>query len=273
LIIGHGTVGSVLRARIRAAGGQVWVYDPDPRLELPADAQVFAVDVTERVTVDHVAVCVPASAGATVAGYLRDQVDGGPLVFDWASTSPAVKLANADPNGGTWIDVALLDSLDRAVDRPLLAISGSRSELAAAVLGSLGFEVAVAGAEVGQAAAVKLTRSLFMKALEALVVEFRSIASGLDRADAAWLSVRRSLGDTFADFADVLVTSDAVHAGRRAVELRQALAYGAEHGWYPGVADAAATTLERLAKHWSAAKDLDEDVAALLTNAQLVFAG
>jgi 3-hydroxyisobutyrate dehydrogenase-like beta-hydroxyacid dehydrogenase len=272
LIIGHGTVGATLLPRVVACGATACVYDPDPRLtppELPAVTRVAAHD---RVRVDHVAVCVPASAGAAVSAYLHENVDGDPLVYDWASAPPDAKISNASAER-RWIDVALLDSLDRVVDRPLLAISGPAAEEAAAVLRALGFEVAVAGTEVGQAAAVKITRSLFMKPLEALIVEFRSIASALDPAGASWLSIHGSLGTTFGEFADVLVSSDAVHSERRAAELRHALTYAGAHGWNAGVAQAAEQTLARLAEHWGGSSITPEtSVPDLLTDARRVFA-
>ena len=272
LIIGHGTVGAVLLSRVVACGATARVYDPDPRLALPELPAITRVAARDRVRVDNVAVCVPASARAAVSAYLRESVDGDPLVYDWASAPPAAKISNASAER-RWIDVALLDSLDRAVDRPLLAISGPAAEEAAAVLRALGFEVAVAGTEVGQAAAVKITRSLFMKPLEALVVEFRSIASALDPAGASWLSIEGSLGATFGEFADVLVASDAVHAERRAAELRHALTYAGEHGWNSGIAQAAEQTLARLAEHWGGSSITPEtSMRDLLADARRVFA-
>lgn len=272
LIVGHGTVGSFLSARVLEAGGRVWIRDDQPRLGLPTASDVTPVTATDHVSPSYVAVCVPAQAAASVGEYLRSSVDGHPLIYDWTSASPALKIGNAGPLVDTWIDVALLDSLDRAVDRPLLAISGTRGTEAAAVLGRLGFDVAVAGDGVGQAAGVKLTRSLFMKSLEALVVEFRAVATGSDPAGAAWLSIERNLGKVFGEFADVLVTSDAAHAGRRAAELRHALSLAADQGYSTVVAEAASEVLARLADLWSAQRPTaDASVPELLAEAQQVF--
>ena len=272
LIIGHGTVGSVLRSRVLAAGGSAWIYDPQPRLAIPTAEGAIAVGPSDRVAPDAVALCVPATAGAAASAYLREHVDGHPVVYDWASDTPATKIANANGANGAWIDVALLDSLDRGVGRALLAISGPEAATAGDPLHALGFDVLVAGESVGDAAAVKLTRSLFMKSLEALVVEFRAMATRLDPSDAAWNSIERSLGRTFADFADVLVSSNAVHAGRRSVELRHALTFAAEHGTEAVVADAAWDALARLAEHWAAAApDPQPSVHALLVSAEPLF--
>jgi hypothetical protein len=272
LIVGHGTVGSFLSSRVLEAGDRVWIRDDDPRLTLPSASDVTLVTATERVSPSSVAVCVPAQATASVGEYLRSSVEGHPLIYDWTSASPSAKVDSAGPMVDTWIDVALLDSLDRAIDRPLLSISGARGAEAAAMLRRLGFDVAVAGDRVGQAAGVKLTRSLFMKSLEALVVEFRAVATGFDPAGAAWLSIERNLGKVFGEFADVLVTSDAAHAGRRAAELRHALSLAADQGYSTVVAEAALEVLVRLADLWSAQRPTaGASVPELLAEAQPVF--
>jgi 3-hydroxyisobutyrate dehydrogenase-like beta-hydroxyacid dehydrogenase len=272
LIVGHGTVGSVLSSRVLDAGGHVWIRDDQPRLDIPTGSDVTPVAATDRVSPSYVAVCVPSHAAASVSDYLRSFVQGQPLICDWVSAPPSAKIGNAAPMADTRIDVALLDSLDRTVDRPLLAISGARASEAAAVLSRLGFDVAVAGDSVGQAAAVKLTRSLFMKTMEALVVEFRAIASRIDPGGAAWLSVERSLGTVFAEFADVLVASDAAHAGRRTSELQHALSFAADQGYSANVAEAALKVLARLADLWSACPPTtDASVRELLAKAQRVF--
>jgi 3-hydroxyisobutyrate dehydrogenase-like beta-hydroxyacid dehydrogenase len=251
LIVGHGSVGFVLAERVLAAGGTVLVRDDAPRVRPPQHDRLTQVGAQQRVTASHVALCVPSSIGPDAAAYVRSSIEGNPMVLDWASAPPSTKVATAGQAADDWIDVALLDSLDRVVDRPLLAISGRRSAAATTALRALGFDVDVAGDAVGQAAAVKLTRSLFMKPLEALVVEFRANAKVLDPSGVAWRSIQQNLGRAFADFADVLVTSDVTHAGRRTPELRNAISYATDQECASVVASSAAEVLARLAEHWA----------------------
>jgi 3-hydroxyisobutyrate dehydrogenase-like beta-hydroxyacid dehydrogenase len=251
LIVGHGSVGFVLAGRVLAAGGTVLVRDDAPRVPPHENERVCQVGADDRVTASHVALCVPSAYARDAAAFVRSHVDGSPTVLDWASAPPSTKMETAGAAGDNWIDVALLDSLDRVVDRPLLAISGMRSAAAQRALEALGFAVDIAGDAVGQAAAVKLTRSLFMKPLEALVVEFRANAKVLDPSGVAWRSIHQNLGSTFGDFADVLVTSDVTHAGRRTPELRHAIAYAVDLECAALVAGAAAEVLARMADHWA----------------------
>jgi 3-hydroxyisobutyrate dehydrogenase-like beta-hydroxyacid dehydrogenase len=272
LIVGHGTVGSVLAMRILSAGDVAWVHDAAPRLQIPAVPGLLPVDADTKLDPDVVVICVPAAGADAVGEYLRRTVDGTPMIFDWTSSLPASKSAVADQGTGSWIDIALLDSLDRSVGRPLLAISGANATDAAKSLERIGFDVLIAGEEVGQAATVKMTRSLFMKSLEALIIESRSIASGLDPSGAAWLSVERSLGCEFSEFADMLVTSNAVHAARRSGEIRQANTLASEHGYSPVVAVAAERVLAELSSVWAASSPESEtSVNELVLLAQSAF--
>ena len=107
------------------------------------------------------------------------------------------------------------------------------------------------GAQVGQAAQTKLVRSLFMKGLEALVVEARSIATQLDTSGMTWQSIERNLGPTFADFANLLVMTDATHAARRSSEINDAVGFARSQGFEPVMAAAAGDALARLGALWS----------------------
>jgi len=251
LIVGHGSVGFVLSERVLAAGGTVLVRDDAPRVPPSQHERVIQVGAQEHVTASHVALCVPSSVASAAAEFVRSHVAGSPMILDWASAPPWSKVATAGTDSNDWVDVALLDSLDRVVDRPLLAISGLRSAAAETALRRLGFAVDIAGDAVGQAAAVKLTRSLFMKPLEGLVMEYRANAKVLDPSGVAWRSIQQNLGNVFAEFADVLVTSDVTHAARRTPELRQAISYATDFECAARIAGSAAEVMARLARHWA----------------------
>jgi 3-hydroxyisobutyrate dehydrogenase-like beta-hydroxyacid dehydrogenase len=251
LIIGHGSVGGSLVKRLQARGGAPWVYDPKPRVAVPeADG---AVRVTRGPVegVDYVATCVPPAASAAAAQFVRDNVPGKPPVFDWTSALPATKREAASTVLGSWVDIALLDSLDKDDELALLAISGPEAAELKNTLERLAFEVVVVGPEVGQAAQTKLVRSLFMKGLEALLMEARSIATQLDASGTTWKSIERNLGRTFASFADLLVVTDATHAARRGAEIKEAVEFVRDQGFEPVIAAAAGEALSRLGDLWS----------------------
>ena len=150
------------------------------------------------------------------------------------------------------VDVALLDSLDGDAERPILAVSGPEAEHGAEVLGDLGFAVSVVGDVVGDAAALKYLRSIFMKSLEALTIEFAALASDLDRGGVVRDSIEHNLGRQFVSFMDLLLATNRVHADRRSRELADAVETLAGEGLRPEVAEAAVAVLRDAADAWNA---------------------
>jgi 3-hydroxyisobutyrate dehydrogenase-like beta-hydroxyacid dehydrogenase len=250
LILGHGSVGGSLVKRLQARGGASCVYDPKPRVAVPEGTGVVRVTRGPIEDVDYVAACVPPAASATAARFVRDNVAGKPPVFDWTSALPATKREAASTVLGSWVDIALLDSLDKDDELALVAISGPSAADLRSALERLAFEVVVVGPEVGQAAQTKLVRSLFMKGLEALVMEARAIASQLDASGTSWQSIERNLGRTFGSFADLLVVTDATHAARRSAEIKEAVEFAREQGFEPAIASASGDALSRLGDLW-----------------------
>jgi hypothetical protein len=247
LVAGHGSVGSFLAARLVAGGANVSVFDPNPRVAILHGARIAH---PRDGGFDYVVSCVSPDAAEDVAALVADSVDPTGIFFDWNTIAPAVKQRIRGGVGAAMIDVALLDSLDAAVDRPSLAISGDRAEEAAGLLEAHRFRVAIAGEVVGQAATLKYLRSIFMKGLEAVVLEYASLASEIDGEPIVRASLRSNLGDTFVRFMDVLLATNRIHAERRSSELADALAVFGD-GIKPRVSLAAAEVLRDAAEAWA----------------------
>ena len=247
LVVGHGSVGSFVARRLADAGAAVDVFDPAPRLPIVAGTAVVTMD---RGVYDCTVSCVPPDAAPEVAETSAAALVPGGLFFDWNTVAPEVKRRIAAAAGAGTVDVALLDSVDGASRRPRLAVSGPAAGRGAELLTGVGFDVVVAGPEVGQAAALKYLRSVFMKTLEALVLEFSALASELDPNDIVRDSLTNNLGTEFAAFMDLLLTTNRVHAERRAHELDDAVASFTSDGTRPELAEAAAELLHRAALAW-----------------------
>jgi hypothetical protein len=262
LVVGHGSVGSQLAARLSAAGASVSVLDPSPRVPVVDGRLVPRVAPAKFA---YAISCVPpATAGAAAAVAAPGLVADG-LLFDWNTVAPAAKRRAADATAVATVDVALLDTLDGARPEPTLAVAGPEANRAAEIFRELGFAVSVAGLEVGDAAALKYLRSIFMKTLEAMSIEFAALAAGVDANGIVRDSVERNLGHQFVDFLDLLVATDRVHADRRAGELADAVATFAAGGTPPALAGAAVGILGGAARAWAreGAPPEDADVAVL----------
>jgi 3-hydroxyisobutyrate dehydrogenase-like beta-hydroxyacid dehydrogenase len=249
LVVGHGSVGSFLATRIARTGRPVSVFDASPRVPLAQGVErTYLGDPSAPF--DCIVSCVPASAADDVPPLVADRLAPEGFFFDWNTMSPSAKGRVAAAIPATVIDVALLDSLDANVELPHLAVSGSRIEAAAEVLRALGFKVTVAGDEVGEAAALKYLRSIFMKTLEALVLEHAALSSVLDRDSIVRDSIESNVGAQFMEFMDLLVRTNRIHAERRSHELTDAVAVFAEQGARPELAATAADLLRRAAEAW-----------------------
>jgi 3-hydroxyisobutyrate dehydrogenase-like beta-hydroxyacid dehydrogenase len=250
LVIGHGSVGSFLAGRLARGGISVAVLDPAPRVPVaPGTARITALPADGAFA--HAISCVtPAAAEAAAQTALAALAPGG-LLLDWNTVAPSVKRRIGTLLPSAAVDVALLDSLDGAAEHPTLAVSGVEADRAAALLRRLGFAVSVAGGDVGDAASLKYLRSIFMKTLEALVLEFSTLASTIDDAGIVRDSIERNLGATFGSFMDLLVTTNRLHAGRRSAELADAVATFVAEGTRPELAEAAVAVLRRAAVVWA----------------------
>lgn len=98
----------------------------------------------------------------------------GAYYFEMNSCSPGTKKANASiigDVGGHLIDIAIMSPVNPSrLNTPLL-FSGPNAEIVEPTWSSLGYNTSVFGSHVGEASAVKMTRSIMIKGLEALSAE------------------------------------------------------------------------------------------------------
>ena len=262
-MVGHGSVGSFVAARLAGAGASVLVFDPKPRVAIAAGQPIE--DPASLGAVDYVISSVPPEVAESVPALIETALRPEGVLFDWNTVSPAGKRRIAAATKATMIDVALLDSLDDDVARPNLAVSGPAAEQAARILAEYGFRVVVAGEKVGEAASLKYLRSIFMKGLEALVLEYTALATDFEGEPIVRASLESNLGERFVRFMDLLIATNRIHAARRSRELRAALDTLSTNDVRPAVAAASAEVLSRAAEAWGerSAPPATSDVAAL----------
>lgn len=223
--------------------------DPAPRL--PIDPRHRHVEPGGGLVAHFAVSCVGHSAALRVPELLDGVLRSGGVLFDWNSVSPATKMQIRDRMAAEVIDVALLDSLDTDTARPNLAVSGAKAYDAARTLGEHGFAVNVVGSEVGQAARLKYLRSVFMKGLEGLVIEYTALEATVDPGGVIRRTIEANLGRQAMEFLDLLLATDRVHAGRRASELEDAVSTLAADGVDLCISPAATDMLRRAAAAWA----------------------
>jgi 3-hydroxyisobutyrate dehydrogenase-like beta-hydroxyacid dehydrogenase len=239
-VLGLGEAGGRIAADLVAAGCAVRGWDPAAR---PAGIPV-AADGPSAVRGAEVVLSVNAAAVAIeVAVSVAGSLDEGALYADLNTSSPGLKLELAERVPVAFADVALVGTVPSlGLATPALA-SGAGAERFAALFRPLGMPVDVVGPRPGDAAGLKLLRSVFMKGLAAAAIESLEAA----RAAGAEERVRSDLAGVVGEpLLERLLAGSRAHAARRVDEMHAAAAYVAELGVAPRVAGAAAAWLEQL---------------------------
>jgi 3-hydroxyisobutyrate dehydrogenase-like beta-hydroxyacid dehydrogenase len=246
-LLGLGEAGSRLAADLAAAGVEVRGFDPDAVRDAPAVSR-FA-DPAAAVAGSDVVLSVNSAAAALgAAAAALPAVGRGAVYADLNTAAPGLKRALAAlvaGIGARFADVALLGPVPaRGLATPALA-SGPGARAFAEVLEPLGMPVDVVSAEAGDAATLKLLRSVFMKGLAAAAVESHAAAEAAGHA--RWLEDQIA-GVIGRPLLERLLEGSREHAARRVDELEAARELLLELGIEPRIATASTALLAELAR-------------------------
>ncbi len=201
-----------------------------------AAGAVDTADVVLSVNSAKVALELAREAGAAL---------GPATVYaDLNTAAPALKRELAALVGDRFADVALLGPVPaKGIATPALA-SGPGAQAFAEALGPFAMPVQVVSDRPGDAAAMKLVRSVFMKGLAASA--FESVAAAEAAGHGDWLKdeIAAVIGRPLLDR---LLAGSRAHAVRRVGEMEAAAELLVELGVEPRIARASAELLTELA--------------------------
>jgi 3-hydroxyisobutyrate dehydrogenase-like beta-hydroxyacid dehydrogenase len=239
-LLGLGEAGGRLAGDLAAAGVEVRGYDPYAYCDAPdPQAAVAGSDVVLSVNSARAAIDAAESALPALAP--------GAVFADLNSASPELKREVASlvtGAGARFADVALLGPVPARGLRTPALVSGDGAAAFAETFSALGMPVEVVSAEPGDAATLKLLRSVFMKGIAAAAIE------SLEAAEAAghreWLE--RELEEVLgAALLERLLTGTRLHAARRVDEMEAARQLLLVLGVEPRIASASASLLAEVA--------------------------
>lgn len=259
-LFGLGEAGGAFAVDLVAepAVATVRAFDPDQTRPTPDGVERFDDPIAAVAGADLV-IALTASADAATAfeqaafgqaafGQAAAAYPAGLLYADASTSSPQLKAGLArrgDELGVEVVDVALMTTVPgRGLRTPSL-VAGHAADRYAALVGTWGVPVDVAGTEAGEAATRKLLRSVVMKGMAAVIVE------AMDAADAAGLS-----DETYANIADQMEAMDEgwvrrlvegtwPHATRRRHEMEASAAMLTELGIEPVMTRSTVEALRR----------------------------
>lgn len=174
---------------------------------------------------DLVFLAVTASSSLEAARSCLPGLRKGQLFLDINSVSPRRKIETAAllaPTGAAYVDVAVMAPVAPYLHKVPCLIGGPGAAALAPRALALGMKMELISAEVGQASAIKMFRSIVIKGLEALLLESMLAASEY-RVEARVLA---SLEETFPGIdweklSGYMIERVVSHGKRRAAEMRE----------------------------------------------------
>ncbi len=259
--IGYGELADALARALSAAHADLQAYvrpragatGADSRRERMRAAGVRAAgSLSEAVREAEVVIAaVPAASATEVVEACSTHLRQGHLYVDPSSSLPVVKRSAAElveRAGAEYVDAAVLGTVVTAGARVPMLAAGSGAARWRNEASAVGLNVTAIGGAAGDAALVKLLRSVFMKGRDALVLEMLLAARRHGVQDAVLASIDGAGEQVpFPSLAERVMCSLAIYAERRADELADAATLVREVGIDPLMTEAGESRLRLLA--------------------------
>lgn len=193
---------------------------------------------------DWIVSAVTADQSLIAAQSVADHLVQGQGYIDINSVSPGRKRETAvlvEGRGAAYLDMAVMAPVHPRGHATPVLIAGAPAADMVPALERLGFSLRRVGESPGQATAIKMCRSLFVKGLEAITVECLLTAEAAGCRDEIEASLAESYpGLGWPGFADYEFERTLRHGARRAAEMRECAATVDELGLTGALPDAIA---------------------------------
>lgn len=259
LMIGFGEAGQAIVSGWRDAGFDhaVLIYDiklDDPKTRDGMLSAARALDVTPIAheqnavaPVSHVFSVVTADQALRAAYRAADILPDGATFWDMNSVAPETKRQAAkllEATGLHYLDVAVLSPIHPKRHAAPLAIAGAVDGTIRDAIDRFGFDADVFSTTIGDAASLKLLRSIVIKGVESLLVECHQAGESVGLTDKVLRSLAPSFpGIDWPERLDYVLQRVEQHGERRAAEMKEAVSFLDELGVPPLMSKAAAERL------------------------------
>jgi len=206
---------------------------------------------------DFVLSTVTAASSKEIAKETAAFLRANQIYVDMNSSSPRSKRAVAQiisQSGAKFVDAALMgDIATHGHKIPILACGDGAVEFQSTMT-KYGMNIRCIEGNPGDAAAIKMLRSIFMKGIESLLLETMIASDRYGALNFVLDSITKAIDEKpFRELINVLITTDAIHARRRASEMAEVVATLGELEVQPIMAEATKAKLE-----WAAGLGLAE---------------
>ena len=215
-------------AHLKAAGEKIGV-------------RLAASEAEAVIETDLIFSAVTAASSLEAARSVAAHLNGNPYYLDINSVSPGRKQETEKLLGGKarYVDVAVIAPIHPARHRTPLLIAGPHAQEISPLLAELEMKLSVVPGETGQAAAIKMIRSVMVKGMEALTLECFLAASRAGLLEEVTASLKNNYPTLdFTKIADYNIERMASHGERRAAEMEESSVTLRELGLDPLMVDA-----------------------------------
>jgi 3-hydroxyisobutyrate dehydrogenase-like beta-hydroxyacid dehydrogenase len=252
--IGFGGAGYGLAKGLRGAGvAEIHFYDR--MQETPPYAAVIGAHAAEvgalrastaadlLARADWIVSCVTGAMAVEVAREAAPDLGAGHLWADVNTASPRVKqevAAIVEETGAAFCDAAMMGPVPAYLHRVPILASGGGAERFRDGMRPYGMDIRIIGEKPGQASAIKMFRSIFMKGLLSLFLEMLTATHRYGVDETVLASIAETMdGPSFLETARMQMTKGAVNAERMAHEMEDVIATLDELGVPAGMSRAA----------------------------------
>ena len=191
---------------------------------------------------------VTASSAIDAARAAAKHLKAGQTYIDFNSVSPMTKQKVADAiasSGADFVEAAIMAPVPGPGHRVPVLVSGLKAAALLARLNALGMCLELAGERIGDASLSKMLRSIFIKGIEAILLEGLIAAHRVGLEDRILNSVQQTVpGIDWKEAASYYLERTAKHGARRAAEMHESAATVAELGLDPVLTSAIARRIE-----------------------------
>ena len=266
--LGFGEAGYGIAKGLKASGlKQIFVFDKfqnvSPHKQLIRsriqDADVIMVSKVKKLAASSELIfsTVTVSRAMEIAEEIAEFLNPGHIYVDMNSTSPQTqkkisKIINK--SGAAFIDAALMGAIAFFGHQIPVLAAGESAAVFQRKLSSYGMDIRCIKGEPGSASAVKMLRSVYMKGIEALLLETMTAAQRYRISELVVESIAQSMETKpFMETVNMLITTNAIHSERRSKEMEEVAATLTEKKIDPVMTEATRRVLQ-----WSASLNLKD---------------